>query len=64
MVPGAPASRLLGELTFPDVSRWLKETSILCLPIGAFEQHGAHLPLNTDAVIAEEGTLYTQSPVG
>jgi creatinine amidohydrolase len=54
MVPGAPASRLLGELTFPDVSRWLKETSILCLPIGAFEQHGAHLPLNTDAVIAEE----------
>ena len=55
---------MLGELTFPDVSRWLKETSILCLPIGAFEQHGAHLPLNTDAVIAEEGTLYTQSPVG
>jgi len=54
MVAGAPASRLVGELTFPDVSQWLKETSILCLPIGAFEQHGAHLPLNTDAVIAEE----------
>src|SRR5271165_683140 len=54
MVAGAPASRLVGELTFPDVSQWLKETSILCLPIGAFEQHGAHLPLNTDVVIAEE----------
>jgi creatinine amidohydrolase len=54
MAAAAPASRLVGELTFPDVSRWLKETSILCLPIGAFEQHGAHLPLNTDAVIAEE----------
>jgi creatinine amidohydrolase len=54
MVAGAPTSRLVGELTSSDVSRWLKETSILCLPIGAFEQHGAHLPLNTDAVIAEE----------
>jgi creatinine amidohydrolase len=54
MVPGAPVSRSVGELTFPDISRWLTETSILCLPIGAIEQHGAHLPLNTDTVIAEE----------
>src|SRR5436189_212999 len=54
MVFGAPVSRSVGELTFPEISRWLKESSILCLPIGAIEQHGAHLPLNTDAVIAEE----------
>jgi len=47
-------SRLLGELTYPEVSRWPCETSILCLPIGAIEQHGAHLPLNTDVVVAEE----------
>jgi creatinine amidohydrolase/Fe(II)-dependent formamide hydrolase-like protein len=47
-------SRLLGELTYPEVSRRLRETSILCLPIGAIEQHGAHLPLNTDVVVAEE----------
>jgi len=34
----------------------LQETSILCLPIGAIEQHGAHLPLNTDVIVAEELT--------
>jgi creatinine amidohydrolase/Fe(II)-dependent formamide hydrolase-like protein len=51
-----PASRLLGDLTFPEVSRHLKKASILLLPLGAFEQHGPHLPLNTDTVIAEELT--------
>jgi creatinine amidohydrolase/Fe(II)-dependent formamide hydrolase-like protein len=45
--------RELGDLTFPDVGRRLNSTSIMLLPLGAFEQHGAHLPLNTDAVIAE-----------
>jgi creatinine amidohydrolase len=49
-----PPSRSLGELTFPEVSRYLRATSILCLPIGAIEQHGPHLPINTDVVIAEE----------
>src|SRR5262245_33996142 len=48
-----PASRCLGELAFPEVTRCLKETSILCLPLGAIEQHGPHLPLNTDVVVAE-----------
>ena len=51
-----PASRSIGELASPEVARLLTETSILCLPIGAIEQHGAHLPLNTDVVIAEELT--------
>jgi len=51
-----PASRLLGDLSYPEVSRALSETSILCLPLGAIEQHGAHLPLDTDLVIAEELT--------
>jgi creatinine amidohydrolase/Fe(II)-dependent formamide hydrolase-like protein len=48
-----PPSRLIGNLTYSDVSRYLQETSILCLPLGAIEQHGAHLPLNTDVAIAE-----------
>jgi creatinine amidohydrolase len=52
----APASRSLGDLTYPEVSQSLKDTSILCLPIGAIEQHGAHLPLDTDVVVAEELT--------
>jgi creatinine amidohydrolase len=45
--------RILGELTFQDAARAIKETSILCLPIGAIEQHGPHLPLNTDVIVAE-----------
>jgi len=51
-----PASRSIGDLASPEVADCLAETSILCLPIGAIEQHGAHLPLNTDVVIAEELT--------
>ena len=52
----SPFRRSIGELTFPEISRRLKDSSILCLPIGAIEQHGAHLPLNTDVVVAEELT--------
>lgn len=50
------SARLLGDLTFAEVSRRLRPTSILCLPIGAIEQHGIHLPLNTDVIVAEELT--------
>jgi creatinine amidohydrolase len=49
----ASTNRVLGELTFHDVARAIKATSILCLPLGAIEQHGAHLPLNTDVIVAE-----------
>lgn len=44
--------RLLGSLTFEEISR-LRERSVLVLPIGSMEQHGPHLPLDTDAVLAE-----------
>ena len=49
-------SRLIGDLTFLDVSKCLRASSILCMPIGSIEQHGPHLPLNTDVVLAEEYT--------
>ena len=48
------ASRSIGDLAFPEVARRLRETSILLLPVGAIEQHGPHLPLNTDVIVAEE----------
>lgn len=51
-----PSTRLVADLAFPEVSQHLKETSILCLPLGAIEQHGPHLPLDTDVIVAEELT--------
>src|SRR5262249_29337802 len=47
-------SRQIGDLTFLDVSKRLRASSILCMPIGSIEQHGPHLPLNTDVVLVEE----------
>jgi creatinine amidohydrolase/Fe(II)-dependent formamide hydrolase-like protein len=46
-------TRVLGELTFQDAARAITKSSILCWPLGAMEQHGPHLPLNTDTIIAE-----------
>ena len=53
-MPHVMPSRLIGELTFQEIPRALKQSSILCLPIGSIEQHGPHLPLNTDVILAEE----------
>lgn len=50
------SKRLIAELTSPEVLRRLSKTSMLCLPFGSTEQHGPHLPLNTDAVLAEAFT--------
>ena len=55
-MPDAVPSRLIGELTFLDISKNVSARSILCLPIGSIEQHGPHLPLNTDVVLVEEFT--------
>ena len=53
---GPATSRVIGDLTFQEVGAALRESSILCLPMGSMEQHGPHLPLNTDAVLAEAFT--------
>jgi len=47
---------MIGHLVFGEVATAVKPGSVLCLPMGAIEQHGPHLPLNTDCVIAEELT--------
>lgn len=41
---------LLEQLAWPDAERTLGD--VLLLPLGATEQHGPHLPLNTDTLIA------------
>lgn len=55
-MPKDAPSRLIGELTFLDIATRLRVSSILLLPIGSIEQHGPHLPLNTDVLLAEEFT--------
>ena len=50
---GVPASRMIGHLVLGEVATAVKASSVLCLPMGAIEQHGPHLPLNTDCVIAD-----------
>ena len=47
------SSRRLAELRASDLGDKLTGESILVLPLGAVEQHGPHLPFNTDLVIAE-----------
>ncbi len=37
-----------GELTWPDAQQRLGEMDVALLPVGAIEQHGPHLPLDTD----------------
>ncbi len=45
--------RRLADLTGPQVLEAIRPGSILVQPLGAIEQHGPHLPLSTDLVIAE-----------
>ena len=42
------------DLKGPEIPHVLSESSIILLPVGAIEQHGPHLPLSVDRVIAEE----------
>ncbi len=44
---------LLGELTWPEAAQRFQEVDVALLPVGAIEQHGPHLPLDTDAFDAE-----------
>jgi creatinine amidohydrolase/Fe(II)-dependent formamide hydrolase-like protein len=42
-------SYYLGELTWPDVKSFLATHNVVIVPVGSCEQHGPHLPIDTDA---------------
>src|SRR4051794_35029019 len=45
---------LFAEMTWPEVRKAVGERRVVLIPIGAIEQHGRHLPVDTDNVFAEE----------
>lgn len=46
--------RLWQDLTTSDFTQLDPDKTVALLPLGAIEQHGPHLPVSTDATIAEE----------
>jgi creatinine amidohydrolase len=45
---------LLEHMTMKDFQRLLKKSKTIIFPFGTVEEHGNHLPLNTDTLIAYE----------
>jgi creatinine amidohydrolase len=50
-VEGPPDRLLLEQMTWPEVRDAAVKGLPVVLPVGATEQHGPHLPLNTDCLI-------------
>ncbi len=44
---------LLERLTWPEAKKRFKEVDVALLPVGSIEQHGCHLPLDTDSFDAD-----------
>lgn len=51
---GRKRSRRLEDLSGPEIAEQITESAVIVQPIGAVEQHGPHLPLSVDHVIAHE----------
>jgi creatinine amidohydrolase len=45
------------QLRWPEIAEAVRRGSGIILPIGAIEQHGPHLPLDTDSYLADEIAL-------
>jgi creatinine amidohydrolase len=58
-------SVFMSELSWTEYQRCLEdEDAIVILPVGATEQHGPHLPLGTDALLATEMARRAAERVG
>ncbi|MBQ6545240.1 MAG: creatininase family protein [Lachnospiraceae bacterium] len=41
-----------GDKTRDEIAEYAKKNAVVILPVGTTEEHGAHLPVETDAIIA------------
>lgn len=57
-------SRRYEDLRGPEIPERITASSTLLLPIGAVEQHGPHLPLSVDHVIAHDTATAVVAAVG
>ena len=62
--PERPRRRELAALRGPQVADSITDRSIVVQPLGAIEQHGPHLPLDTDLVIADRVSAAAVDAVG
>ena len=42
------------DKTWVELEEYVRKNTLIILPVGTIEQHGRHLPVDTDARIAEE----------
>jgi creatinine amidohydrolase len=45
---------LLEHMTWPEAKEAFERTSVVVIPIGSTEQHGPHMPVGTDFLVAQE----------
>lgn len=57
-------SYALDELAWPQVRTIMEREPRLMIPVGALEQHGPHLPLGTNTLIAERVTAAVSERLG
>lgn len=50
-------TRFLSDMTWKEVKELLTTTDLVIIPTGSTEQHGPHLPLSTDSLIAQEVSI-------
>jgi creatinine amidohydrolase len=54
----------LGDLTWKEVAKRLEIERRLIVPVGTCEQHGPHLPLSSDTLVAERIAAYLSAETG
>lgn len=45
---------ILENITMTEFKKYMKQTKTIVFPFGTIEEHGSHLPLNTDSLIIQE----------